>query len=79
MNIKKKKLRIRGFIYLYIFIYITAPKYTDDQNKRVKSWCRRVYRKMLENTRMDDETYVPRNSADITVRKYFHSSNLKKC
>jgi hypothetical protein len=55
----------------------TAPKYTEDQKRRAKTNCRKIYEKRLVSGSkkvliMDDETYCPADPKDIPGKKYYH-------
>lgn len=71
-RMKKDILCLRGFVKQ------KAPKYVKNQESRAKSGCRKIYRaasgKILI---MDDETYVPKDPADVTIHKFYHAQNRK--
>ena len=55
---------------------ITVPKYTQKQEKRAKTNCRKVYRKSIGKILiLDDETYVKREPKANYGKQFYHTLN----
>lgn len=60
-----------------------GPKYSVNQEKRAKTACRKLYRKVIPSGEnkvliIDDETYVPIDPEDIPGTKYYHCKDPKE-
>lgn len=56
-----------------------APKYTDNQMKRVKTNCRKLYRNSIGRILvLDDETYVMADPKNIPGNKFYHFVDKSK-
>ena len=55
---------------------IKVPKYVENQEKRAKTNCRKLYRKSVTKVLViDDETYVPCDPRQACVQKFFNFKN----
>jgi transposase len=56
-----------------------VPKHTDDQQKRAKTNCRKIYRKSINKVLiLDDETYVKKDPIANYGQRFFHYSDKSK-
>ena len=73
-KIKVKKLKIKSYVKL------EAPGYSEEQERRAKTNCRKIYRNiLLQNTEkfllIDDEVYIPMDPRHVPGRKFYHGKN----
>lgn len=68
-HIKCHNLNIKGYSMTEV------PKYINNQEKRAKTGCRKLYDKFTANKVLiiDDEMYVPTDPKLVKVRQFYHS------
>lgn len=68
-DIKLQKLGFKAYVKK------KCSKYTGDQEERVKTGARHVYKKTLEKILIiDDESYSPFDTFDVPGNKFYHST-----
>ena len=73
-KIKLHRLKIRSFRKRII------PEATEEQQKRAKKSCRKIYRRLTEEKLvlvMGDETYVPEDPKLVPGPEFYHVKNKK--
>jgi len=55
----------------------TVPKYINDQEKRAKKGCMKLYEKLHDDVVLiiDDETYVQQDNEQVNIKQYYRAKN----